>query len=108
MNESKTMKPTAPDLGAAEKSGGRVYWRGLEDLTQSPEFQEIAHREFPAGIEDAPDDVTRRNFLSIMAAAVAMAGMTSCRKPARDILPFAKRPEGDRGETQFGRFCVAG
>jgi hypothetical protein len=38
--------------------------------------------------------VSRRGFLSVVAASVALAGLTSCRKPVTKILPFNKRPEG--------------
>ena len=38
--------------------------------------------------------VSRRGFLSAVAASVAFAGLTSCRKPKTKILPFNKRPEG--------------
>src|SRR5262245_26681494 len=74
------------------------YWRSLEQLDQlenSSEFQQLVEREFPEGIAEAPtDDVSRRSFLSAIAASVALAGLTSCRKPKTNILPFNKRPEG--------------
>jgi molybdopterin-containing oxidoreductase family iron-sulfur binding subunit len=71
------------------------YWRSLDQLENSDEFQQIVEREFPEGIADAPtDDVSRRSFLSAIAASVALAGLTSCRKPKTNILEFNKRPEG--------------
>src|SRR5262245_33221886 len=74
------------------------YWRSLEQLDQlenSSEFQQLVEREFPEGIAEAPtDDVSRRSFLSAIAASVALAGLTSCRKPKTNILEFNKRPEG--------------
>ncbi|GDY01794.1 molybdopterin oxidoreductase [Planctomycetota bacterium] len=73
---------------------GVTYWRSLEQLENSPEFQQIVAREFPEDITEAPDAVSRRGFLSAVAATVALAGMTSCRKPVTNILPFNKRPEG--------------
>ncbi|MBI5852564.1 MAG: TAT-variant-translocated molybdopterin oxidoreductase [Planctomycetes bacterium] len=84
---------TTPASGAAEK----VYWRSFDQLAGTPEFQEILHREFPEGIADSSgldDPVSRRRFLGVVAASVALAGMTSCRKPEREILPFNKTPEG--------------
>lgn len=73
---------------------GRVYWRSMEQLAASPAYQEEVAREFPEGADSAPaDDVSRRGFLSVVAAAVAMAGATACRKPGRKILPFNNRPE---------------
>ncbi|HET6568672.1 MAG TPA: 4Fe-4S dicluster domain-containing protein, partial [Rhodothermales bacterium] len=32
-------------------------------------------------------------FLQLMGASIAMAGMTACRKPAEEILPYSHRPE---------------
>ncbi len=74
-------------------AGERQYWRSLDQLDNTPEFQELLHREFPEGITEPPKDpMSRRRFLGVVAAAVAMASMTGCRKPERRILPYAKRP----------------
>ena len=81
-----------------------IYWRSLEQLENSAEFQQLVEREFPDGITDSSDDivaddVSRRGFLSAVAASVALAGLTSCRKPVTKILPFNKRPEGFKPGT---------
>ncbi len=84
-----------------------TYWRSLEQLENSSEFQQLVEREFPEGITESGDDVvaedvSRRGFLSAVAASVALAGLTSCRKPVTKILPFNKRPEGFKpGTPQF-------
>ena len=79
-----------------------TYWRSLGQLENTPEFQAIVAREFPDGAAEAPDDVSRRGFLTAVAATVALAGLTSCRKPKTNILPFNKRPEGFKpGLPQF-------
>ncbi|MEQ1631961.1 MAG: TAT-variant-translocated molybdopterin oxidoreductase, partial [Planctomycetota bacterium] len=88
-------------------TAGVIYWRSLEQLENSAEFQQLVEREFPEGITDSSDDlvaddVSRRGFLSAVAASVALAGLTSCRKPVTKILPFNRRPEGFRpGTPQF-------
>ncbi|MCK5941852.1 MAG: TAT-variant-translocated molybdopterin oxidoreductase, partial [Planctomycetes bacterium] len=79
-----------PTTGASDTT----YWRSLGQLENSEEFQQILAREFPEGITEAPDEVSRRGFLGAVAASVALAGMASCRKPETKILPFTKRPEG--------------
>jgi MoCo/4Fe-4S cofactor protein with predicted Tat translocation signal len=81
----------APAAAAPQQD---VYWRSLAQLENSSEFQATLAREFPEGITEAPDDVSRRGFLGAVAASVALAGMTSCRKPVTTILPFNRRPEG--------------
>ncbi|MCC6782485.1 MAG: TAT-variant-translocated molybdopterin oxidoreductase [Planctomycetes bacterium] len=83
--------------GATKGATEKVYWRSLDQLASTPEFQEVLHREFPEGIAESSgleDPVSRRRFLGVVAASVALAGMTSCRKPEREILPFNKTPEG--------------
>jgi molybdopterin-containing oxidoreductase family iron-sulfur binding subunit len=79
-----------------------TYYRSIGELENSAEFQSMLAREFPEGITEAPDDVSRRGFLSAVAASVALAGLTGCRKPVTKILPFNKRPEGYKpGLPQF-------
>jgi MoCo/4Fe-4S cofactor protein with predicted Tat translocation signal len=70
-----------------------TYWRSLEQLSDSPEFQEVLQREFPAGAAELNDPVTRRNFMKIMGASVALAGLASCRMPKETIVPYVKSPE---------------
>src|SRR5947208_6691638 len=72
-------------------------WRGIEELTESPEFQEMIRREFPADAADWTDPVTRRRFLSVIGASLALAGVTGCStKPAphEQIVPYVRQPEG--------------
>src|SRR5215831_4025059 len=73
---------------------GPEYWRSLEELAGSPEFQEMLHREFPKGASEWLDDVSRRGFLKLMGASLALAGMTGCTKlPVQEIVPYVKQPE---------------
>jgi MoCo/4Fe-4S cofactor protein with predicted Tat translocation signal len=76
---------------------GREYWRSLDDLADTPQFREFMHREFPAGATELLNSDDRRQFLKIMGASMALAGlgMTGCRRwPEEKIMPFAHRPEG--------------
>jgi molybdopterin-containing oxidoreductase family iron-sulfur binding subunit len=90
---SKTIPPTCP-----EPATGRTYWRSLDQLSDTPEFREWLHREFPSGASEMTDPVTRRHFVKIMSASFALAGVglgtTGCRKPVEKLEPFAKQPEG--------------
>ncbi|HEX6851909.1 MAG TPA: TAT-variant-translocated molybdopterin oxidoreductase [Candidatus Polarisedimenticolaceae bacterium] len=77
-----------------EHHDGRAYWRSLDDLADKPEFRELVRREFPLFADEmlAP---SRRDFLKLMGASVALAGLTGCRRwPAELLVPFAHRPEG--------------
>jgi MoCo/4Fe-4S cofactor protein with predicted Tat translocation signal len=78
----------------AEATGPK-YWRSLDEMADKPEFNEWLHREFPEGASEM-EGVNRRNFMKIMAASFAMAGMgaAGCRRPEQVILPYSKQPEG--------------
>src|ERR1700680_1478573 len=75
-------------------TSGPEYWRSLEELAGSSEFQEMMHREFPKGASEWLDSVSRRWFLEVMGASLAMAGMTACTKqPMEPIVPYVRQPE---------------
>jgi len=77
-----------------EQTKGPEYWRSLEELAGSPEFQDMLHREFPKGASEWLDSVSRRGFLRLMGASLAMAGMTGCTKmPLQEIVPYVRQPE---------------
>jgi molybdopterin-containing oxidoreductase family iron-sulfur binding subunit len=90
--------PTAAGAGSVGEGGaaGR-WWRSQEYLRRDPALLERLAKEFPHGIEGLDiSQVTRRGFMGLMGASLALAGVTlsGCvRKPAQYILPFAKRPE---------------
>jgi len=73
---------------------GKTYWRSLDDLSNSPRFQEIVQNEFPGFEEELSTESSRRGFLKLMGGSVALAGLAACRWPVEEILPFANRPEG--------------
>ena len=78
---------------AAEKNGPQ-YWRSLEELAGSEEFQQALHREFPKGASEWLDSVSRRGFLKVMGASLGLAGMTGCvRLPLEPIVPYVRQPE---------------
>jgi MoCo/4Fe-4S cofactor protein with predicted Tat translocation signal len=73
---------------------GPEYWRSLEELAGSPAFQEALRREFPKGASEWVDSVSRRGFLKVMGASMALAGMTGCvRLPLEPIVPYVRQPE---------------
>src|SRR5579864_3275364 len=79
---------------AADQKAGPEYWRSLEELAGSAEFQEALHREFPKGASEWLDTVSRRGFLKVMGASLGLAGMTGCVKlPSEPIVPYVRQPE---------------
>jgi len=78
---------------AAQKTGPE-YWRSLQELAGSADFQEALHREFPKGASEWVDSVSRRGFLKVMGASLGLAGMTGCvRLPLEPIVPYVRQPE---------------
>lgn len=69
-------------------------WRSLEELAGAPEFRELLAREFPSQLAEWDDPVGRRNFLKLMAASLALAGVTGCTQaPPEKIVPYVRAPE---------------
>ena len=79
-----------------EPETGKRYWRGVDELSDTPEFRDWLDREFPAGAAELKDDEwSRRGFLKLMGASMALAGfgLNSCRRPEAHLVPFTKSAE---------------
>src|SRR5712671_1797684 len=75
-------------------AGGQKYWRSLEELADSPIFEEFVQREFPHAAEEWNDPVERRTFLKLMGASLALAGLSGCViQPPEKVIPYVKQPE---------------
>src|SRR5215467_4784607 len=73
---------------------GRTFWRSFEELADTPEFHEYVGREFPAQASEFTDPAGRRQFLKLMGASLALAGVSACtRIPEEKIIPYVKQPE---------------
>jgi MoCo/4Fe-4S cofactor protein with predicted Tat translocation signal len=76
-------------------------WRGLEELMETPEFREALRREFPAGAAELDEGMTRRGFLQLLGASIALAGLGGCmERPREKILPYVSQPELTPGVPQ--------
>ncbi len=99
------MKPekVSPKLGAFDMTyireriasvWGRDYWRSLSEIAGTEEFLEHLSEEFPDKARPLPDELTRRDFMKLMGASLALAGLGGCtRQPIEKIVPFVKAPE---------------
>jgi MoCo/4Fe-4S cofactor protein with predicted Tat translocation signal len=75
------------------KATGRQYWRSLDELAETDEFKRFLEAEFPREAS-VLDTVGRREFLKLMGASLALAGLNGCTKqPPEKIVPYVKQPE---------------
>src|SRR5262245_53768661 len=99
--EPRPSIPVAPRLDLASirerlaSSRGPEYWRCLEELSESEEFQELLKQEFPQQSASWFEGVSRRDFLRLMGASLALAGLNACRAAPSDekIVPYVNQPE---------------
>ena len=94
---SQDEKPTATSAEFRQRLTGlqgQRYWRTLEELAQSDEFQRVVEQEFPSAASLLSSGLSRRDFLRIMSASLALAGLGACaEKPTEHIVPYIQPPE---------------
>jgi MoCo/4Fe-4S cofactor protein with predicted Tat translocation signal len=95
---ANAIKPVNLELDAVRKklaeAKGPKYWRTLEELSDQKAFGELLEREFPRQASEWVDPVSRRGFLKLAGASLALAGLTGCtRQPLEQILPYVRQPE---------------
>jgi MoCo/4Fe-4S cofactor protein with predicted Tat translocation signal len=74
--------------------GGPRFWKSLEEWSHSPDFLPYLHREFPEYASEWDNTISRRRFLQLMGASLALAGLTACsRQPQEKLVPYVRRPE---------------
>src|SRR6202140_2159125 len=86
------------DISALRKSASSGetprFWRGLDELADTPEFRDHKENEFPHGANDPEAKLDRREVMKVMAASAAFAGLTGCTKlPEQRIVPYVRQPE---------------
>jgi molybdopterin-containing oxidoreductase family iron-sulfur binding subunit len=75
-----------------EKGRGQV-WRSFADRRGDKRLEKRRESEFMEGASDPPTEASRRSFMKVMGASMAMAGLAACRRPEEHILPYARKPE---------------
>src|SRR6266700_4996424 len=92
------IKPASLELETVRKklaeAKGPKYWRTLEELADQKAFGELLEREFPRQASEWVDPFSRRSFLKLAGASMALAGLAGCGKqPLEQILPYVRQPE---------------
>jgi MoCo/4Fe-4S cofactor protein with predicted Tat translocation signal len=95
-------QPASPDFETSwgplrerlRGAGGADYWRSLEELAESPEFQDRLRREFPREAASLSGPINRREFVTLLGAMLALGGLAGCGKPPLEkIVPYTRQPE---------------
>ena len=72
---------------------GKHYWRSLHELADDKDFEKIVENEFPRQASLLPE-LGRRDFLKLMGASLALAGLAACvPQQVTKILPYVTPPE---------------
>ncbi|MCB9224634.1 MAG: TAT-variant-translocated molybdopterin oxidoreductase [Crocinitomicaceae bacterium] len=80
----------------------KKYWKGFDELNQTPEFLESTQREFPQELSVdeflADNSVSeastgRRDFLKFLGFSVAAATLAACEAPVIKAVPYVVKPE---------------
>ena len=69
------------------------YWRSIEELASTAEFRAFCEDEFPNRTPDWNNPASRRRFLALMGASVALAGASCTVQPKERIVPYVRQPE---------------
>ncbi len=77
----------------SDKLKQNSYWKSLRELAENEEYKKYEEREFPENAAEMTDQVSRRSFLRVMGASIALAGFAACRRPVQKIIPFSEMPE---------------
>lgn len=87
------MKPTLPKWPVVSP-GEKTYWRSTDHAQNSPLYRESLERELPSEVPpEVQNPLTRRSFMGLLGASMALAGLAGCRRPEEKILPYTRAPE---------------
>jgi MoCo/4Fe-4S cofactor protein with predicted Tat translocation signal len=96
---SVTINQTPQDKMANSKK----YWKGFDDLMDTPVAQQMAENEFPDslptteflgdqnGLEQTA--TSRRDFLKFLGFSTAAATLAACEAPVVESIPYVVKPE---------------
>lgn len=85
-------------------SMSKKYWKGLPELTESPEFTQSKKNEFAEPLpiaeflagkseEENGKGTSRRDFLKVMGFSTAAVALAACETPVNKAIPYVVKPE---------------
>jgi len=69
------------------------YWTSIDQLDDTPQYREKLLEAYRQDRPEPLGSLSRRNFLALMGASMALAGVAGCRKPVQKIIPYVTQPE---------------
>lgn len=82
------------------KENTKTYWRGVEELSNDPEFLKNAEREFPEYVSlkeqeggDSAEGTNRRDFLKLLGFGLGAVTLAACEAPVKKAIPYLNKPE---------------
>src|SRR5260221_605785 len=97
--EDLTLRERPLDLAAVraklQSKGGKQYWRTVEELAEVPRCEDVLARDFPGQAAEWDEAVDRRDFVKLMAASLAFAGLSGCKASVQTtVVPYVNQPDG--------------
>jgi molybdopterin-containing oxidoreductase family iron-sulfur binding subunit len=97
MSDTVPQTPTIDEIRRRlENASGQEYWRGLDELADTEEFRAFMAEEFPRQAAPLEASLQRRDFLKLLGASLALAGLSACARPSlphEKIVPYVEAPE---------------
>jgi len=80
------------------KDNNKVFWKGVEELGNTPEFAKNAQNEFPEFLPlknstEESNGTDRRDFLKLLGFSVAAVSLAACEAPVKKAIPYLNKPE---------------
>ena len=106
MNPRKDLSPELAALQDAPRRppGARSTGAPWKNWPTREAFQELMRREFPEQAAVWPNPLSRRQFLTLMGASLALAGLSGCSvRPAPSVEARALRPRSRKRSCRASR-----
>ncbi len=70
----------------------KKYWTSLDQLKESKEYRRDILARYRES-KELPEGLSRRSFITLLGASMALAGLAGCRKPVEKVVPYVTQPE---------------
>ena len=93
LSDAQDAHPAHAEPAPAQEAYGKSYWQSIE-AKLNPKRLIADKAEFPKNATEPPQGFVRRDFMKLMGASMALAGLTACsERPVEPILPYTANPE---------------